>query len=209
MKKKIVFFFDLDSTITKEEILPKISSAINKNELMRSITEKTMMGLIPFEESFTSRVDILKDIPINEVAEMIKNIKLNEKLAKFINDNKDRCYVVTCNLDVWISELMKEIGMEEHCYCSKAKITNNKIECIDKILSKDEVFKEFDNSYIVAIGDGSNDRKMLEKADIGIGFGGVRNIAPSLLEVCNYAIYDEETLVNFLEILKEMELNEK
>lgn len=209
MKKNVVYLFDLDSTITQEEILPTIAATIDKNDLMRDLTEKTMMGLMPFEESFTSRVDILKDIPVTEVANMIKNIKLNKELAKFIKENKDRCYVVTCNLDVWISELMKEIGMEEHCYCSKAAVTDNKIQYIEKILSKEEVFEKFTNDYIIAVGDGSNDRKMLENAEIGIGFGGVRNIAPSLLEVCDYAIYDEKTLVEFLKVLKEKELDEK
>ena len=49
---------------------------------------------------------------------------------------------------------------------------------------------------------------MLENSDIGIGFGGVRKIAPTLLEVCDYAIYDENTLVEFLKLLREKNTNE-
>ena len=200
MKK--IFLFDLDSTITKEEILPSISKSINKEDEMRKLTEMTMMGEISFEESFKSRVDMLKDIPVSEVAEKISNISLNQELVKFLNKHKDICYIVTGNLDVWIDKLMKKIGMENNYFCSKALVSNNKITKISKILQKDEVVAKF-KDYIVAIGDGSNDYKLLEKANLGVAFGGVRNIAPSLLEVCDYAIYDEKRLAEFLERLIE------
>ena len=57
-----IFLFDLDSTITKKEILPTISEKINKTNEMRELTEATMQGVIPFKTSFLKRVDILKNI---------------------------------------------------------------------------------------------------------------------------------------------------
>ena len=48
------------------------------------------------------------------------------------------------------------------------------------------------------MGDGSNDADMISMAEVGIGFGGVRRIAPSVLEVCTHAIYEEGRLVDFL-----------
>jgi hypothetical protein len=39
---------------------------------------------------------------------------------------------------------------------------------------------------------------MVSMARVGIGFGGVRSVAPSVLEVCTHAIYDEGRLVQFL-----------
>ena len=43
--KKYIFLFDLDSTITKKEVLPIISQKINKLEEMRQLTETTMCGV--------------------------------------------------------------------------------------------------------------------------------------------------------------------
>jgi len=51
---------------------------------------------------------------------------------------------------------------------------------------------------IVAIGDGDNDSGMARMADIGIGFGGVRDIAPSLLRNIDFAFYDDERCADFL-----------
>ena len=47
-----IFLFDMDSTITKEEVLPTIAQKINRNAEMRNLTEATMRGEIPFRTSF-------------------------------------------------------------------------------------------------------------------------------------------------------------
>lgn len=197
MNEQFIFMFDLDSTITKEEILPTIAKKNNKEEKMRDLTEKTMMGDLLFEESLKARIDMLKDIPVSEVSEMISHIPVSEKLVEFLNENKERCYIVTSNLDVWICKLMDKIGMQNHYFCSKAQVKDDHIIKLDTILSKEEIVNKF-NEKVVATGDGSNDRMMLEAADISIGYGGVRNIAPALLDVIDYAIYDEQKLYEFL-----------
>lgn len=45
-----IFLFDLDSTITRQEILPTISEGIGKQKEMRKLTEATMRGEIPCSE---------------------------------------------------------------------------------------------------------------------------------------------------------------
>lgn len=194
------FVFDLDSTLTKKEILPEIAKHIGVYEGIRQITEATMIGNLSFEESFTKRVDILKKVPVSKVREIINNIELNEKLIKFILDNRDRCIIITGNLDVWICELMDRLKMTDKYYSSITSIEGENIKCISKIIKKEEIVKKLEEP-IVVIGDGSNDTKMVEYAEIGIGYGGVRPIAPSLLQVCDYAFYEEEKLCQFLKRL--------
>ncbi len=65
--KKNIFLFDLDSTITKEEVLPTISQKINKLEEMRQLTEATMYGEFPFKYSFLKQVNFFKDVRVSEV----------------------------------------------------------------------------------------------------------------------------------------------
>lgn len=191
------FVFDLDSTITKEEILPKISIEVGKQEEMRALTEATMLGEIPFEESFTRRVKILSTLPISKVQDIVYNIKLNEELAEFIIQNKDKCYVVTGNLDCWICKLMEKLEMTDHCYCSNASTSDDTLLGINKIINKKETVESLGKDIIV-VGDGNNDAEMISVAKIGIGFGAVREIAPAVLRCCTHAIYDEHTLVEFL-----------
>lgn len=191
------FVFDLDSTLTKVEILPEIAKYIGEHESISKITEETMLGELSFEKSFSIRVDILKKVSIEKVREIIRNIELNDELVKFILENIDRCMIITGNLDVWICELMDELGFKGRYFSSTACVENGEIKGISHIIKKEDVIKTLEGP-VVAIGDGSNDAKMIEVADIGIGFGGVRDIAPSVLQVCDYAFYEEGRLCQFL-----------
>ncbi|WP_317314574.1 HAD-IB family phosphatase [Holdemanella biformis] len=192
-----IFLFDLDSTITKSEILPTISEEIGKSAEMRELTEATMRGEIPFKTSFLKRVDILSNIEVSKVRNIVNDIPLNQNIVEFIKTNSHRCYVITGNLDVWISELMEKICMKDHLFCSKANVQDNYITNVVSVADKELIAKQFVQPMVV-IGDGDNDSGMARLADISIGFGGVRPIAPSLLRNIDYAFYDEKKCSEFL-----------
>lgn len=197
---RYVFLFDLDSTVTKQEILPTIAKRLGIYEQMSALTEKTMQGEIPFKQSFLQRVDLLKDVPVSEVCAMVENIQLNDRLVNFLKRNHDRCYIVTGNLDVWIEGLIKRIGMEKNVFCSKALVQDDYIQDVFSIIDKNAVISQMVMPF-VAVGDGNNDAEMIEAAEIGIGYGGVRDIASSVLACASHAVYEEERLVDFLERL--------
>lgn len=192
-----IFLFDLDSTITKKEILPTISEKIGKQKEMRDLTEASMRGEIPFKTSFLNRVDILSSVDVSEVNDMVSEIPLNESIADFIRENKNCCYVVTGNLDVWISGLMKKLGIKENVYCSRAEVSNNRINKVISVIDKELTAKQFVQPMVI-VGDGDNDSGMAEYASVAIGFGGVRPIAPSLLRNIDYAFYDDKRCSDFL-----------
>ena len=197
---KFIFLFDLDSTLTKQEILPTISKELGIYEKMSQLTESTMRGEIQFKQSFLQRVELLKDIPVSKVSQMIGEIQLNERLIEFVRKNQERCYIVTGNLDVWIEDLMKKIGMNKNLFSSKALVKNDYIQDVFSIVDKNAVISQMVLPF-VAVGDGNNDAEMIAEAEIGIGYGGVREIAPSVLACASHAIYDEKKLVEFLERL--------
>lgn len=192
-----IFLFDMDSTITRKEVLPEVAKKINRIEEMRRLTEATMMGEIPFRTSFLQRVEILSDIPVQEVNQIVSEIPLNDSIVNFIQKNRDRCYIVTGSLDVWINGLMKKIGMENHCYCSKADVVDDYISKIVSVADKELIVRQF-VQRIVMIGDGDNDSGMARMSDIAIGFGGVRDIAPSLIRNIDFAFYDDKRCADFL-----------
>ena len=197
---RYIFLFDLDSTVTKQEILPTISKRLGIYERMSELTESTMRGEIPFKQSFLQRVELLKDVPVSEVNEMVSRIQLNNHLVDFIQKNRDRCHIVTGNLDVWIDGVIRKLGTERNTFCSKAIVKNDYIEDVFNIVDKNAVIGQMVLPF-VAIGDGNNDAEMIEAAEVGIGYGGVREIAPAVLACASHAIYDEGKLVEFLERL--------
>lgn len=195
-----IFLFDLDSTITKKEILPTISQEIGKLSEMRELTEATMRGEIPFRTSFLNRVKILSDINVSKVSDIVAEIPLNNEISNFIKDNRERCYIITGNLDVWISKLMEKLNIKNNIYCSKALVKDDKIDAVINVADKELIAKQFVKP-IVVIGDGSNDVGMAKIADISIGFGGVRDIAPELKKIVDYEFYDDKLCAEFLKTL--------
>ena len=193
------FLFDLDATITKLEILPEIARRIDCVEQMQELTERTMSGEIPFDRSFTERVNILKKIPVSTVQEIILQVPLHQKLVQFIQEHREDCYVVTGNLDVWICRLMEKLGLEGHYFCSNAEVdeSGENLLGIRKVIDKSVAIRQIPAPF-VAVGDGNNDAEMIGAAEIGIGFGGVRPIAPAVLQNATHAAYTEEKLCQFL-----------
>lgn len=198
-----VFLFDLDATLTKVEILPMLAERVGLLDEMRELTEKTMRGELPFKSSFLSRVEMLKSIPVSVVSEIVETTPLNSDLVAFIQENKENCYIVTGNLDVWIKKLVKRIGLPmAHCFCSTASVQDDCLVSVNSVIDKSLVVKQF-IMPVVAIGDGSNDAEMARLAEVGIGFGGVRPVAYSLMSNATHVIYDEKKLCAFLKVLSE------
>lgn len=193
------FLFDLDATITKLEILPEIARRIDCVEQMQELTERTMSGEIPFDRSFTERVNILKKIPVSTVQQIILQVPLHQELVRFIQEHREDCYVVTGNLDVWICRLMEKLGLEGHYFCSIAEVdeSGENLLGIRKVIDKSVAIRQISTPF-VAVGDGNNDAEMIGAAEIGIGFGGVRPIAPAVLQNATHAVYTEEKLCQFL-----------
>ncbi len=197
---RYIFLFDLDSTVTKEEILPAVLRKTGILERTSLPSESTVKGELPFQQSFLQRVDMLKDIPVSEVCQMVSEIPFNKRIVDFIQDNRNRCYIVTENLDVWIRPLIERLVMENHTFCSNALMENHSLQGVINIVDKNAVVSQM-MLPIVAVGAGNNDAEMIEAAEIGIGYGGVQDVAPSVLECASHVIYDENKLAEFLQRL--------
>jgi len=200
---QVAFCFDLDGTLTKEEILPIIAKEVDLFEEINILTDVTMKGFIPFTNSFKLRVRLLSEIAIPRIVDIVSSVTIDENLKVFIKANKDNCFVVTGNLDVWVEEMVQSnYGCQ--LYSSKADIKDNKIMGIKNILDKGTAIKELRNKYnkIVTVGDGMNDCSMFSEADISIAYGGIHEPADSLVSLSNYVAYNSTTLVNLLNNLK-------
>lgn len=197
---KTAFCFDLDGTVTKQEILPLISKELDLHEEISLLTQLTLDGLIPFQNSFKLRVKLLSTIPISTVSKIVDKVLLDEHIIDFINKNSEDCYIVTGNLDVWIKDLI-ESRIKCKFFSSEAEYKGNQLIGVKNILDKAKSIKELRNKYdkIVAIGDSMNDCPMFEKADIGIAFGGTHNPVSSLVKLSNYVTFDAQSLVRILQ----------
>ncbi len=194
-----VFLFDFDGTVSAKELLPEIAKKIGFEAEMARLTYDTISGKMPFNESFRRRVDILKSVPISQVREVVSSIPLNPAVVEFIERNRHRCAIVSGNLDVWVDQIPARFGIP--LYSSVAQRDGDILIGIERIIRKAEILANFTARSVVAIGDGHNDAEMIEKADVGIAYGGVHAPASSVLSVCTHAVYSELSLCRLLEQL--------
>ena len=194
IKLNMKFIFDLDGTITAQETLPLMAAHFKVEKKIAELTRETIYGNIPFIESFIRRVHILGDLPVLEIDSLLKNVRLHKKLLEFIQKHKDDCIIATGNLDCWISSLIKQIGCK--AYTSTAKVENNKVVAIEKILKKDDVVQYYQNQgeTVIFIGDGNNDMEAMRLADISIATGLTHHPANNILPFTDYLIFNEKAL---------------
>lgn len=195
---KYHFAFDLDGTITTKEILPILARKLGIYREMAHLTRRTMDGELPFDQSFIKRVEMLKKIPISQVKKIILDIPLNKYIVNFIKENKERCHIVTQNLDVWVTPLLEKLSTRY--LTSQADYAGDRLIGIKKILRKKTIHTRVDYP-VVAIGEGFNDLEMMIDAPLSIAYGGIHKPPDTVLDAVNYAIYDAKHLCNFLKQL--------
>ena len=197
---KPLFVFDLDSTITKCELLPLIARSAGLESEMAELTEAAMRGDVPFEQDFLNRVKLMQGIPLSRARSIVSGAALHTKIAGFIRENPQRCIILTGNLDVWIMPIIEKLGMEGRFLCSRARICGEHLLGVEAVLDKGRASKELPHPF-VAIGDGSNDAGMLREAETGIAFGGARKPPAELIAAADMLVQDEHELIKILKKL--------
>jgi HAD superfamily phosphoserine phosphatase-like hydrolase len=198
---KTAYCFDLDGTVTVEEMLPMLSKEIGLYEEIEALTEATIKGLIPFRKSFLLRCRLLSEIPVSRVQAIVGGIGLHEMIVEFIKEKPGVCFIVTGNLDVWIKPLLEKLGCAS--LCSIATVQEDRLKQVEHVLNKGAAVQGLRSQFerIVSIGDGMGDVSMFEASDVRIAFGGVHPPIQSLIQFSDYVTFSQRGLCQLLNAL--------
>lgn len=196
-----IFVFDLDSTVTKAELLPEIAKAVDMDIDMAHLTQQALDGAVPFEESFRQRFDLLKHVPLNVIRQVADKIAIDENIGKFIREHPMQCVIATGNVDIWVKPITDKLGCR--VFASHAEMTASGLPCLVTVLYKRTVLQSLrselsENSKIVAIGDSANDIPMFELADYAVAYGGVNEPTDKVKSAAHAFINDSTDLVQRL-----------
>lgn len=194
------FLFDLDGTVTREELLPALAREIGLGREMAELTRLTMQGAVDFVSSFSLRFALLRGISLERVHACFSQVALDPDIVAFIHDNTERCAIATGNLDLWVAPLLARL----HCaaYTSVARARPEGLE-LASVLDKGDLVRRLRcaGRRIIAIGDGANDMAMFEEADVGIAFAGVHEPMQALQRRAAYVVRDGKALCALLSTL--------
>lgn len=201
MRGKTHFVFDLDGTLTAVETLPMIGTHFGLEAQIAAMTERAVMGTVPYVENFISRVNLLAGLPVDAVARLLASVPLHERLFAFVRTHAPQCSIATTNLDVWLARLAERIPCALHC--SKAAVERNAVKELLAILKKETVVHALQEEgwRVVFIGDGHNDMEAMRAADLSIASGLTHSPAPGVLSLADYLCCEENALCRLLERL--------
>jgi phosphoserine phosphatase len=182
-KPKRVVVFDCDSTIIKEEIIDELAKVAGVGDAVQAMTAKAMNGEISYTESVKKRVKLLKGLTVDQLEILTKSIHLTpgaEELIATLHHMGYKVGVVSggftfftdylkerLNLDyVFANELAVEDGVVTGEITGEIVDAERKGDILKKIAEKEQISVD----QIVAVGDGANDRFMLQNAGLAIAF---------------------------------------
>ncbi len=199
---KTAYCFDLDGTITRDEILPVLAREIGLFEEIGALTEATIKGLIPFRKSFLLRCRLLAEIPVSRVQEIIhEQVRLYDDVVAFIQEHRKDCFVITGNIGAWVDPLLRKLDCR--VFTSEAEVENDRLKSVTTVLDKGQAIQSIRSEYdrLVAIGDGMGDVPMFEHAHLRVAFGATHEPIQTLVQLSDYVVFHEASLCRLLKTL--------
>ena len=202
-KSKSFFCFDFDGTVSSVEALPRLAKEAGIEEEMETLTDITIKGILPFPQSFRLRVKLLGTLPLERAQAVMDQLPISPALMRFIEDNRERCVIITGNLDVYMKPIIEKFPCR--FFTSTARLEDGRVTGIETLLDKGDTMRMLrdreGHSHLVAIGDGANDIPMFEAADVVVSYFGVTRANELLYPFSNYVVFKEKSLCQLLKTL--------
>jgi phosphoserine phosphatase len=175
--------FDMDGTIVDQEIIDELAKAAGVGTQVSELTAKGMRGEMDFKDSLRLRVAMLRGLPepvLRKIREEMRLTPGTEELITVLKEMGYKVALISGGFTYFTDALKARLGFD-YAYGNELVIRNGKVtgevrgEIIDSKrkaaimveLAKKENIPKAD---IVAVGDGANDRIMLQNAGLGIAF---------------------------------------
>ncbi|MDW7990178.1 MAG: phosphoserine phosphatase SerB [Archaeoglobaceae archaeon] len=182
-KEKRLIVFDLDSTLIEVEIIDELAKEADVEEEVKELTKKAMNGEMSFKEALEERVKLLQGLPIEVLEKIYSRIEFTEGARELISALKRCGYkvaLVSGSFTYFTNRIKDELGLD-YAFGNELEIVDGKLtgkikgrivdaeekaRIIEEIAMKEGISLD----KVVAVGDGANDRLMIEKAGLGIAF---------------------------------------
>lgn len=180
-------FLDFDSTLIRAESLDLLGDMCGVGEKVRKMTDLTMSGVIPIEEVFKKKLDLISPSlsQIHEVAKRCENLLVDDvmEVISVLHSLEKKVFIISSNFHHLVDPVAKILGIpgdrviandlyfdENGNYrgfnhFSPLCSSSGKAVILRKHLRSDE--------RSVLIGDGSTDLCCKGVVNLLIGFGGV------------------------------------
>lgn len=174
-------FFDMDATVIHEESLVEIAKAVGKEREIFELTERAMAGGMDFKESLRQRLIILRGIHRDQILAITPSISPGMKqLAEWCHQQQVPLFLVSGGFVDLAGPVAQQLGFKDfkaNRFAWTGELMDGRVDgdIVDGNGKRDAVKDwctvfNFDPKRCIAVGDGANDRIMMDYCGLAVGF---------------------------------------
>ena len=192
--------FDMDSTLIDAETIDELARAAGVFDKVAEITNNAMAGEINYKDALSTRVKLLKGLPLKTAQDAVNGIHLMPGAEDLLKYAKSMGYITAMIsggfrlLSNRIGEILQmdyvisnDLVIEDGCltgeFTGPLTAGDSKERVFEEIVKENNICPE----ECVVIGDGANDIGIFKKAGYSIAF----NSKPVLHQYANVVITDK------------------
>ena len=190
-----LFVADMDSTIIGQECIDELADYAGLKDKVARITERAMQGELDFPGALRERVRLLAGLDERELkrclSERVHVTSGAETLVQTMRAGGATCLLVSGGFLSFAEPVARTVGFDR-VKANRLVFAGGKLSgevgdpIVDAIAKRDALVQTRDSlglgtDDVLAIGDGANDKLMIEEAGLGIAF----RAKPALIEVAD------------------------
>lgn len=182
-RAKRLIVFDMDSTLIQNEVIDEFARERGCYNKVAAITKIAMEGGLTFDESLKRRCAEIKGLTEAQIESVWARIQITpgaEPLVRTLKTLGYKIALISGGFTVIAERLRQRLGLD-YVYANTMVMKNGvftgevltpivnaqrKADLLDLIAQNEGLIPE----QVIAVGDGANDLKMLERAGLGIAF---------------------------------------
>ena len=195
---KKLFVADMDSTIIGQECIDELADYAGLKEKVAQITERAMQGELDFPAALRERVRLLAGLDQRALSRCLDERVVvtagAETLVQTMRAGGARCLLVSGGFLSFAEPIAGAVGFDR-VKANRLVFTGGKLSgevgdpIVDAMAKREALIEARDElglsaGDVLAVGDGANDKLMIEEAGLGVAF----KAKPALAEVADAEI---------------------
>ncbi len=200
-RRKKLLIADMDSTMINVECIDELADFAGVKEQVSEITERAMRGELDFDGALRERVALLKDLPESALAQCYADrIRLNpgaKTLVQTMAALGAFTALVSGGFTYFTEKVAAEAGFALHqantLLLENGRLTGQvgqpilgqqaKLDTLNRLAGERGIALD----DVIAVGDGANDRAMVEAAGLGVAYHAKPTLAAAADVVLNHS----------------------
>ncbi|TQV73042.1 phosphoserine phosphatase SerB [Aliikangiella marina] len=178
-----LLLFDMDSTFIEIEVIDELARQHKVGEKVAAVTEAAMRGELDFAESLISRVACLSGLGVEAIEQIASRLPVSKGVPELVekaHTNHSKIAIVSGGFKPFVEKLKHDMGLYR-VHANQLEVNNDQLtgrvsgDIVDaqaKAVFLEELCQalEITLGQSMAIGDGANDLKMMEKAGFNLAY---------------------------------------